>query len=713
MKNLRRIRARVKGNPPRNPLLEAALRYAELGWYVVPVKGKKPWMKDWQHRASNDPEKIKSWWREWPNANIAILAGKSGLFVLDVDGEVGQDSLNELRGDRRPKTVRALTGGGGEHFLFKRPKDGLRNRTGVMPGLDIKCDGGLFVAPPSLHKSGKLYRWKKGRSPFDLNPAKVPGWLLKLIEAQARPPQCGDKVIPFHQRNTRFASIGGSLRRRGASESAIDACLQVVNKEQCEHPLEESEVQGIAKSLSKYDPGSQEFAPSDLGNAERLTFHHGADLRFCKELGWVVWDGKRWGQDKTDEVYRRAKETVRSIYHEAGQETLDENKRKDLARFAMKCEQRNRIVNMVDLAQKEADVIVRPEEFDTDPYLLNCENGTIDLRSGELKAHDPMHLITKLVPVEFDPDAKCPRWKRFLREILGGDRKLIRFIQKSLGYSLTGDTCEQCWFFLHGTGANGKSTLINTILHVMGDYALQASPDTFLATKGGGPRNDLARFLGARLIAAGEPDNSKRLDDGLIKRFTGQDPITCRFLYREEFTYQPAGKLFFSANHKPRVDDASPGFWRRLHSIPFNVAIFEAEQDKTLIEKLKKDAPGILAWLVRGCLAWQRKALKPPQEVAEATKEYQIDSDPLAAFFEDSDLCFGEGYRIEKRELYDLYVEWFEEKCGERRKPVSSMLFSRMLSGRFTSKRVGRSKIRHWVGIGKRIEKRATLRRVS
>ena len=502
-------------------------------------------------------------------------------------------------------------------------------------------------------------------------------------------------VIPIGHRNNSLASLAGAMRRKGMSEQAINAALQSAN-ERCEPPLEPQEVADIAKSISKYKPAPDEFKCTDLGNAERLVYYYGQDLRYCRELGWLFWDSMRWVQDKTGEVDRRAKETVRSIYAEAATAT-DDDKRKGLADFARKCESRQRIEAMVKLAETEKRIIVRPEDFDKNPFLLNCMNGTLDVRTCEIKEHNRSDFITKLIAVEYDPHAKCPQWRKFLTEIFDENKKLIRYVQKALGYCLTGETSEHIWFFLYGMGANGKSTLINTILYVLGEYGCQTPPDTFLAHKGDGARNDLARLQGVRFIAASEPDGAKRLDDGIVKMFTGGDPITARFLYKEFLTYVPEGKLFLSANHKPRVTDNSRGFWRRVAMLPFVVTIPEEEQDKGLMKKLRAEAPGILAWMVRGCFAWQKKGLGKPEAVKEAAAEYQEEMNPVADFLKHRSLVTGPNKRVRKKDLYDHYKD---EEVASGGKPISNVAFSRILQGRFKTVRMGARKISYWVGIG-------------
>jgi putative DNA primase/helicase len=271
---------------------------------------------------------------------------------------------------------------------------------------------------------------------------------------------------------------------------------------------------------------------------------------------------------------------------------------------------------------------VIPEHLDQDPWLFNVENGTIDLKTGELRPHERGALITKLAPVQYDREAECPTWWKFLMRIFNGNLALIEFLQKAVGYALTGSTREQCLFFLHGLGANGKSTLLEIIHTLLGDYAHRTSSETFLIKKSGGIPNDVAALRGARLVGAVEVESGRRLAEVLIKEMTGGDRISARFLHAEWFDFKPEFKIFLAANHKPVIRGTDHAIWRRIHLIPFNVQIPKPEQDRDLPEKLKAELPGILNWALEGCQMWQLYGLEPPAEVQAATQDYREEMDP-------------------------------------------------------------------------------------
>jgi putative DNA primase/helicase len=403
------------------------------------------------------------------------------------------------------------------------------------------------------------------------------------------------------------------------------------------------------------------FNCTDLGNAKRLVAQHGDKIRYpFAWKKWLVWDGKTWSIDNNGQILRLAKDTVKRIYEEAGLFS-DESQRKAVAKWAVSSESEHRINAMISLAESEPGVPISPNELDTNPYLLNCRNGTIDLRTGKLLQHDPKDFITKIIPVEYHPEATCPKWIEFLETIFDWNYDLIPFTQRAVGYSLTGDTSEQCLFLLHGLGANGKSTFIDVVSMLLGDYSQGADFETFLIHKNETIRNDLARMTGRRFISAIESEGERRLAEVLIKQLTGGDTITARFLFGEYFDFKPTFKIWLAANHKPNIKGTDYAIWRRIKLIPFNITIPEDKRipKSKLMEMFSKELPGILTWAVQGCLEWQKSGLQTPEEVKSATNNYREEMDSIGAFLGECCILTPE-VRSKASDLYGVYKKWCE-----------------------------------------------------
>ena len=434
---------------------------------------------------------------------------------------------------------------------------------------------------------------------------------------------------------------------------------------------------------------------TDLGNARRLVRHHARDLRYCHPWDkWMIWDGRRWAPDATGDIVRRAKGAVGALYREAA-DVEDLKERQRLVSHALRSESDSRLRAMIHLTESEPGIPVMPEDLDADPWLLNVENGTLDLRTGELRPHSRADLLTKVVSTEYREDAPCPQWTAFLERVMGGDADLIAYLQRVVGYTLTGDTREQCLFMLYGTGANGKSTFLETLRSLFGDYGQQADFSTFLYSKDDRVRNDIARLMGRRLVAAIEADSGRRLAEVLVKQLTGGDTIAARFLFKELFEFRPTFKIFLAANHRPSIRGQDYAIWRRIRLIPFEVTIPAEERDRDLPAKLRTELPGILAWAVQGCMEWQRQGLAEPSAVFRATDEYRQDMDILAAFL-DERCVTAPGARGTSRALYEAYEQW----CGDNaEEPVSARAFGLRLKDKgFKQARTNRA--RNWVGIG-------------
>jgi putative DNA primase/helicase len=422
---------------------------------------------------------------------------------------------------------------------------------------------------------------------------------------------------------------------------------------------------------------------SDYTNALAFVRDHGHRLHYCYPWKtWLIWTGTHWQRDNSGTVMQLAKQTVTRLARQA--EALDEEAARALMGHVKASLSTAKLKALVECAQSEEGIPVQPEDLDSNPWLLTVVNGTIDLKTGQLQPHLAADLITKCLKTPYDPQATCPTWLAFQWRIMGGSlgeddpdtmgageldnrrvadacaTRLIAFKQRYTGYALTGDTREQCLCLYHGSGSNGKTTELETLKVLLDDYA-QSTPSAALLVKDrqDATLNDIARLRGARLVTAVEIGDGKRLDEELVKRLTGGDTMTARFLYGEFFDFTPQFKLIVGCNHLPKIRGTEHAIWRRIHRVPFTVTIPESEQDKMLPARLRAELPGILCWLVQGCLAWQREGLGVPDEVTQANKDYRASMDIVGRFIEEC-CVVDQVVRTKASALYEAYRRWAE-----------------------------------------------------
>jgi putative DNA primase/helicase len=327
---------------------------------------------------------------------------------------------------------------------------------------------------------------------------------------------------------------------------------------------------------------------------------------------------------------------------------------------------------------------------------LCVRNGVVDLRSGELREHNRADLHTKQAPVDYRPDAQAPTWKRFLREVMPSAEDRA-FLQRAIGYSLTGDVSEHVLFVLHGNGQNGKSVFLETIRAALGDYAQQAPPELIVARRTGGIPSDVARLQGARFVTASETEDGGRLAESMVKQLTGGDRIAARELYGKFFEFDPTHKIWLATNHKPQVFGSDEAIWRRIQLVPFEVTIAKDRRDKRLIHTLRTELAGILAWAVEGCLEWQRDGLGESARIVAATEEYRIESDVFGSFL-DEHCVVGDAESAPASVLYQEYEIW---ASNSNLRPMTKVAFGRKLAERgFKKSRTGKANVNVWVGVG-------------
>jgi putative DNA primase/helicase len=708
---------------------KAAARYIERGWAVVPIpRGTKgPQITGWQKlrlTAGDVPKHFTN------GQNVGIITGEAsgGLVTVDLDrpeavalaGRFLQPTLTSGR-ESVPDGHWWYISPGLEHREF----DGIQKTASEGTILELRSTDHQTVVEPSIHPSGERYRWSRsGLEPLEISAEELTEAGRHLAAAaliSCHLPESRDRGGGGGRYHYALA-LAGYLLRHGLVPETVEALLKAAWAAKGWHGIEkhrrssyagieravrdtaeklwrgdpttggrtlEGMVQGLPRKLADFlgwerfslREGRGTYLCTDAGNSERLADHHGANLRYCYPWGkWLVYDGMRWRVDDRGAVVRLAKETARSIFEEA-KEAADDETAKLLGKWATSSLSESKLRSMIALAQSEPGIPVLPEEMDASRDLLNVLNGTIDLRTGELREHRREDLITKLAPVEYAPAAAAPAWTAALERVLPSG-EVRRFFKKVCGYALTGDVSEQMLPVLYGTGANGKSTVLNALLAVVGDYGMQAAPDLLVAKKGSHP-TELADLFGMRFVASIEVEDGSRLAESLVKQLTGGDRIKARRMRQDFWEFEPAHKVFMACNHKPQVRGTDNAIWRRIRLVPFTETIPPAAQDKHLPDKLREERAGILAWAVEGCLEWRREGLQAPAEVRKATGAYRAEMDVLGAFLRECCALDAEN-NVAARDLYAAYRMWCEEG-GER--PESQRKFGSRLTDRGTFER--------------------------
>jgi putative DNA primase/helicase len=694
-------------------VLQAALTLASLGWYVFPLaeRSKEPLkgtsgFKD----ATLDPAIIHAWFDANPTLNLGVAVGQSGLVVIDVDPDHGGNEswldLKMKHGQGIKDTICSQTGGGGEHFIYAAPLDmEIRNNAGALgEGIDVRAVGGYIVVPPSLHPDGGEYIWAYNSSPEERQAIVLPPSLAELMGKKvAKPPTAALANGGFVEgtRNASMFTIASALRGRGLGEEELRVVMQQKNSTECNPPLPEDEVEKIVRSAMRY---SDNFALTDKGNAERTLYMLNGTLFHSPELGWFAWSGKVWEKVDKYVIQGHVNRAIFSMKAAIANEA-DDDKRDALTKWQHQSEMGGHIQAAVSILPALDGVSKRVSSFDQDQWKLNVNNGVIDLCTGKLLPHDKDYIMTKIAPIDYCPDETSPVWDKFLEDATGGDQELIKFLQRSVGYSLTGSTREERLFFVHGPAATGKSTFLEAIKGVLGDYARTADFESFLKRDSvGAPRDDLAELAGARLVSSIEVAEGKALAEGLVKQMTGGDPIRARLLYRDGFTYRPQLKLWLVANDAPAVSDRDDAMWRRILRMPFDKVVPPEKRDPEVKEFLRDPERGgraILAWAVRGCLEWQKLGLDVPKSVILATEAYRSDNDPLRDFVSDECVLGRENMYATRAELRYTYDTWCKD--NGTRYPLNNRKFNdriRSLPG--VKETMAHGGERRWLGIGLR-----------
>lgn len=463
-----------------------------------------------------------------------------------------------------------------------------------------------------------------------------------------------------------------------------------------ENPDDESLISAFT-NLSAEKDAHPNFAESDAGNAEMLAFHYGDKIRYNHSEGkWFIWNGNYWEQDVSKKVYEYAKETAKLRQNDSLSIT-DFTKKVLSLKFALKSEDHHKINACLNSSKSHRLLATTANDWNVDPFLLQCKNGVLIL-DNEIKfiESSPEMMTSQSIGCEYVPEAECPTFEKALNEMMDNRQQLVEFVQRAIGYSLSGEISEHCFFIMYGSGANGKTVLQNTIKTLLGDYAKHSQFAAFTQRYNNSQTNDLARLHSARIVIASEGSDSKKFDGERLKQITGADNVTARFLYHESFTFTPKFRLWLAVNSLPKVDDVSKGFWRRVRIIPFERLFDGEDRDQNLEEKLKKELSGILNWALRGFQEWKLLGLNPPNQVVNATKEYQTESDVVALFLADETLLDDKS-RIRTNDLYSAFCNWHErENSG---KPMTQNSFSRRVGNCISRKPEKIGSYKWFVGI--------------
>ena len=661
--------------------LDAALQYATRGWAVFPLPAgsKEPFprgvLADDQGRggfyvATTDLELIRQWWARWPRANVAVATEASGLVCVDVDvkdrhqGMAEWQAIRESLGHEIAQTITQRTPTGGLHVLYGANGHKIKSVGDIRDGIETKAVGGYAVMAPSRTTDGG-YTDVAGYGFGETELLDLPESLAELLTPIEKPrgrALSDSERIPKGRRNAMLASMAGHMRAGGFTKPQIETALLEVNATRCDPPLSEAEVRRIAGSIAQYDPAVDaellQFPADDEGNALAVKAVHGSGVLFCEVYGWLRWNGRYW--DSTDaEAYldRAIVETLtrrRVAAVKANVEGIVKASRAS-AYNVRACKYLLR-----------SHCVAQATDFDADPDRINCQNGIVDLRCGELEPHSPDRRFTYCVPLDFDIDADFMTWTDFLSEVTGNRGELVEYLQEAVGYSLTGRTREECVFYVQGPTRAGKGVFAETLIAAFGGLPLATEVDftTFTMRRDRDSQNfDLAPLKPCRFVTASESGKYQTLNEAVLKRATGGNYIRCAFKHKDHFTYRPAFKLWLSSNFPVNADVDDDAVWARLRVIEFPNC-YTGKEDKLLKDKLTRPEVlrGVLGWAVLGAVRWYGyggHGLEVPKPVREATDTARHALDYVGQWIEDclmitrnpDDFLSNEG-------LYGSYERW-------------------------------------------------------
>lgn len=703
--------------------------------------GKHPRTRNGLKSATTDEAQIKKWWGEtrWPNASIGGVGGS--FLCLDIDAKSdGFTSLRKLVASNAPLPDTAVAETGeyevdgelqrGRHYWFRVPEDlAPATRAGVRPGIDIRCHNGYAVLPPSSHVSGVSYEWIDG----DIAEAvEAPEWVCELVpevlagdskwapdpnfkmSKEVKEFLRGTRTVPPGEQRDFLTRAARAVLTTGKSvEDAARLLWEgysgeggICASDWDDEPWQDDEVLQLVEDIFRHNPPTplekdfddQDIHQTDVGNAKLLiaAFPQGHLFHVLEWDKWYIWDAEeeKFIEDAGREMRVTFEDKVTREMMAKAQETRSEDEAKRIFQHALRSQQRPRVEAAVHLAR---DFVATPHsDLNADPFLLSVENGVVDLTTGELHTASPEHLITKHSRVVYDPDVKTTIWRDFLESVVP-DKDLRDFLQKAFGYTLTGSVDEHKFFYLHGPPASGKSTLLEAFAYLMGNYAESADPSTFMRNpnrQSAGPSEDVARLANARLVVTHEIEEGMRFAEGHLSKLTGGDTVPARFLHQKTFTFRPKFKLWFSANHKPRVSGSSrSGLWRRILVIPMEETVPEEERDPTLPRQLREGdvLSEMLNWAIEGTLKWVEdndagRLMAVPEIIKGEVEEYRQEADHVQAFVAEAlDDTQDDKDRVPKQDMYQAYLGWCDKE-GRKHTLTKNSFTRRMQDLGFTWK---------------------------
>lgn len=750
-------------------MLDYALDYAKRGWHVLPLfpirngmcgcpkgagcqsPGKHPQIAWKKNGGSVDPAQIKDWWEQCPDGNIGITTGQaSGIVLLDLDGPEGFKSVENAD---LPYTVKSKTGKGA-HNLFKYPDNVIiKNAVRIMPGVDVRGEGGLFVAPPSRHISGNNYEWVVGPDATEL--ADMPGWMLEKTKKQLEKETTRD-IPPVksngHSSHNAYAqaalakeieavrTAAPGTRNHQLNKSAFSlgqlVGAAVLTQTEVEYELENAGTQAglsgveIKQTLrSGLNAGMQEprvlpenkefkfnfkgktnvddetgeildstptedenelnailltFGAHDEGNSLAFIYLFGREFLYCKAFGWMAFNGKFWTTDMAESLLDKKMVACLKKRSIAAIKLFEGN---SLAKETIKAATPNsmKVAALKDRLCRKLEVM--SEEFDNNPDLLNCNNGVVNLRTGNLAPHNKAQRFTYATKINYVPGANTSLWLDFLEQVVGNWAEIKEFLRMAVGYSLTGHTKEECLFYIYGPTRSGKGTFSEIIMAMLGTrLSIEVDFNTFTAKREADSSNfDLAPLKPARIVFASESQRHQSLNTAKIKSMTGGNMVRCCFKHRDHFTYQPQFKMWVSSNWAVNGDVDDDALWGRLRVIDFPNS-YLGKEDKHLKEKLKTSEvlEGVLAWAVTGSMEWYKMdgGLKTPAKVRETTQKHRAEGDFVQTWLDE---CTenDENSWSANSEIIHSYHKWCDEN-GVEAKQIKSLSISFRTKGYVT-----------------------------